>query len=140
MSLNLNVAYFCGRLVADPELRTTQSGLSVSQFTVAINRPKDKDGNSATDFINVVAWRDRADFVTKYFRKGQAICCIGPMHSRSYEDKNGNKRTVLECIADKIDFVESKNSTVSAPSSPAPTASTAQNMPSEVVDDDDLPF
>lgn len=138
----LNSIIIMGRLVADPELRTTASGLSVTSFSVAVDRPYAKRGEEKqTDFINVVAWRERADFVTKFFHKGSMIAVQGSLQTRNYEDKNGNKRTAYEVIADQVSFCGSKsesntgyNDNVSSYSN-----STANDF-SEVVGDADLPF
>ena len=140
----LNSIIIMGRLTADPELRTTSSGLSVSSFTVAVDRGYVKPGEEKkTDFIPVVAWRSTADFVSKYFRKGSMIAVQGSLQTRNYEDKNGNKRTAFEIIADQVSFCGSKaesgsynNDNTNASSY---SNSTAGDF-STVVDDDDLPF
>ncbi len=105
----LNCAIIMGRLTADPELRTTGSGLSVTSFCVAVDRSYVKDGEERqTDFINVVAWHGTAEFVTRYFTKGQMIAVQGSIQTRNYEDRNGNKRTAVEIVADKVSFCGSK--------------------------------
>ena len=100
-----------GRLSADPELRTTTSGLSVTSFTVAVDRNYKSGDERQTDFINCVAWRATADFVTRYFRKGQMIAVQGSLQVRNYEDKNGNKRTAYDVVADNVSFCGSKSET-----------------------------
>lgn len=105
----LNTAIIMGRLTADPELRTTQSGISVTSFTVAVDRAYKSGDERQTDFINVVAWRGTADFVSRYFSKGQMIAVQGSIQTRNYEDKNGNKRTAVEIVADNVSFCGSKN-------------------------------
>lgn len=146
MSLNLNQGVWAGRLVRDPELRTTTSGLSVTTFTVAIDRRYKKGDEKQSDFLDCVAWRDRADFIAKYFKKGSAICVIGAVQTRTYEDNNGNKRKAVEIIVDEADFVESKvnaqqNAQTYPAAAPAPSYSVPQQMTMEnIVDDDDLPF
>lgn len=106
----LNCAVIMGRLVADPELRTTPNGISVTSFCVAVDRSFVKAGEERkADFINVVAWRQTADFVTRYFHKGSMIAVQGPIQTRSYEDKNGNKRTAVEIVADNVSFCGSKS-------------------------------
>ena len=101
----LNCAVIMGRLVADPELRTTPNGISVTSFCVAVDRSFVKAGEERkADFINVVAWRQTADFVTRYFHKGSMIAVQGSIQTRSYEDKNGNKRTAVEIVADNVSF------------------------------------
>lgn len=109
MSLNLNKAILAGRLTKDPELRTTTSGTTVTQFDIAVNRRGAKDGQQPqADFITVVAWRQTAEFITRYFKKGNSICVVGSIQTRSYTDKNNQKRTATEVVADEAYFVESK--------------------------------
>lgn len=106
----LNCAVIMGRLVADPELRTTPNGISVTSFCVAVDRSFVKAGEERkADFINVVAWRQTADFVTRYFHKGSMIAVQGSIQTRSYEDKNGNKRPAVEIVADNVSFCGSKS-------------------------------
>lgn len=106
----INCAIIMGRLTADPELKTTPSGVSVTSFCVAVDRKYAKQGEERqTDFIYVVAWRQTADFVTRYFRKGSMIAVQGSIQTRSYEDKNRNKRTAVEIVADSVSFCGSKN-------------------------------
>lgn len=141
----LNCCVIMGRLTADPELRTTASGLSVTSFSVAVDRSYARPGEEKqTDFINVVAWRQTAEFVTKYFHKGSMIAVQGSLQSRNYEDKNGNKRTAFEIVASNVSFCGSK-----AESGSAGTANTANTASysnagaddfSTVVEDDDFPF
>ncbi len=106
----INCAIIMGRLTADPELKTTPSGVSVTSFCVAVDRKYAKQGEERqTDFIYVVAWRQTADFVTRYFRKGSMIAVQGSIQTRSYEDKTGAKRTAVEIVADSVSFCGSKN-------------------------------
>ena len=105
----LNKIFIHGRLTRDPELRTTQSGTPVASFTVAVDRDyADQSGSRETDFIDCVAWRQGAEFVSKYFRKGQLIIVDGRLTSRKWTDKDGNKRTSWEIIADHTYFGEPK--------------------------------
>lgn len=105
----INQAVIMGRLTADPELRQTQSGLSVTSFTVAVDRSFVKQGEERqTDFINVVAWNKTAEFVSKWFTKGQMIAVQGSLQIRSYEDKEGKKRTAAEVIANNVSFCGDK--------------------------------
>lgn len=124
MALNLNNIVLAGRITADVELKTTTSGKSVCSFTVAISRDKEN-----TDFIPCVAWGTTAEFVSKYFHKGSAICIRGELRTRSYEDRNGQKRTAYEVLAERAMFVESKEKTEQT--------ETYEQIP---VDDDSLPF
>lgn len=142
----MNSCVLTGRLVADPELRTTPSGLSVCRFRIAVDRPFQKSGEERkADFIDIVAWRSNADFVTKYFRKGSMIAVQGSLQTNNYEDKNGNKRTSYEIVADRTEFCGSKadNGGAGQANTGAASASysnsTADDF-SSVVDDDDLPF
>ena len=125
----LNISTIMGRLVRDPELRNTASGTAVTSFTVACDRDFSKDGNSETDFINIVAWSKTAEFISKYFHKGSMIIVNGHLQSRGYEDRDGNKRTVHEIVADHVWFGEKKAASDGA----AP-------MFVEITDDGDLPF
>ena len=105
----INCAIIMGRLTADPELRTTTSGISVTSFTVAVDRNYQKPGQDRkADFINVVAWRGTAEFVTRYFHKGSMIAVQGPIQTHSYDDNNGIRRTAVEIVADQVSFTGSK--------------------------------
>lgn len=104
----LNSIVIMGRLTANPELKTTNSGLSVTSFTVAVDRAFQSNGEKQTDFINCVAWRNNAEFITKYFTKGQMIAVQGSVQSRNYEDKNGNKRTAFDVVVERSSFCGGK--------------------------------
>lgn len=141
----LNVVVIMGRLTADPELRTTNNGTSVTSFSVAVNRSYSKDGNNPTDFINCVAWRNSAEFISRYFTKGQMIAIKGSLQQRSYTDKDGNKRTSYDVVVDTADFCGSKNE--SGSSAPARNEAPASFSNVDTGDfeeismgDDDLPF
>lgn len=106
----LNHITIMGRLTRDPELRYTQSGIAVASFTVAVDRdfqPKD-GGEKQTDFISVVAWRSTGEFVSKYFNKGSMIVVAGRLQMRDWTDRDGNKRTSAEIVADNVYFGESR--------------------------------
>lgn len=134
----LNCAVIMGRLTANPELCTTNSGLAVTTFTVAVDRPYAKQGEERqTDFINVVAWRQTATFVTRYFEKGQMIAVQGSIQTRNYEDKNGNKRTAVEIVANSVSFCGEKKKEAAPSEAPAPQDYT--EIPT-TPDDDGLPF
>lgn len=112
----LNKSIVMGRFVSDPELKTTGSGTSVCSFTLACDRDyKPKEGERETDWIDVVAWRGTADFVSKYFGKGRMAVVEGRIQTRTYEDKNGNKRKATELVADNVYFADSKRDGSSAP-------------------------
>lgn len=110
---SLNKVILIGHLVADPELKQTQTGVSVCSFRIGITRRfKNADGQYQSDFIDIVTWRQTAEFVTKYFRKGKPICVVGSLQTRNWVDKDGNKRYATEVVADEVSFVEkSDNST-----------------------------
>ena len=135
-----NLVVLTGRLTADPELKTTQSGISVTSFSIAVDRRYRSGEDRLTDFINIVAWRQTAEFVTKYFKKGSLIGIEGSIQTRKYQDKDGNNRTVFEVVANNVQFVESKRD--SAPSSePASFSNAGVDDFAEIGDvDDDLPF
>lgn len=105
----INTVVIMGRLTSTPELKTTNTGLSVSSFTVAVNRQYSK-GEQQTDFIPCVAWRNNAEFITKYFTKGQLIAIKGSLQQRNYKDKNGNNRTAYEVVVESADFCGDKKS------------------------------
>ena len=108
--MSLNRSIIMGRMVHDPELRTTQSGTSVTSFTLAVDRDfKDKDsGEKSTDFIDVVAWRGTAEFVCKYFTKGRMAVAEGRLQIREWKDKDGNNRRTAEIVAENVYFGDSK--------------------------------
>lgn len=146
----LNVVVLTGRLTADPELRHTPNDLAVTSFSIAVNRRFARAGEERqTDFIDIVAWRNNAEFVCKYFKKGSLIAIEGSIQTRSYQDKDGNKRKAFEVIANSVQFVESKkdssesgygNSEMAAESNKS-SYSSGNDLDFEVTDaDDDLPF
>ena len=105
----LNVVAIMGRLVADPELRTTQQGTNVCTFRIACERSFAKQGEQRqADFIEIVAWRQQANFVCKYFQKGSMIAIDGSLQTRQYQDKQGNNRTAVEVVANNISFAGAK--------------------------------
>ena len=150
----LNVVCLMGRLAADPELRHTQSQIPVTSFRIAVDRTfQSKGQEKQTDWIDIVAWRNTAEFVTRDFHKGSMIAVQGGLQTRSYTDRDGNKRTAVEVVADNVFFGESKRNSDSAPaagrydsqvpqfSEAAPAFSTAGSGDfEEIVGDDELPF
>lgn len=133
-NLNLNKVILGGRLTADPELKQTPSGVSVISFAIAINRKSNKD---VTDFINCVAWRGTAEFISKYFHKGSSIVLDGEIQVRTWKDQQGNNRYATEIIASDAYFVDSKGE-IEAPQVAFNTVDTPKFE--EINDDDDLPF
>ena len=146
----LNHITIMGRLVRDPELRRTGSGVAVTSFTLAVDRdynPKD-GGEKETDFIDCNAWRNTAEFVSKYFTKGSMAIVSGRLQIRNWTDKEGNKRRNAEVVADSVYFGESKKSEQGNPGYPAPSpfqvaaGDTTQGSDFVNIEDDDpqLPF
>ena len=149
----LNKAILMGRLTRDPELKYTQNNLPVIQFTVAVERNRAAQGQEKqTDFINIVAWRKTAEFVSQWFTKGMMIIVEGAIQSRSWQDKDGHNRTTIEVVASAVQFGETKKSRESNTGyqggyTPAPQQATSFDMPagnsdfSEISDDDgEVPF
>ena len=135
----INNVTLMGRLVADPELRTTNSGKSVANFRIAVDRSYSKGNDKQADFITIVAWESTADFISKYFSKGSMIALRGEIQTRNYEDKDGNKRTAFEVLAREVSFCGGKNETTPAPAQTTPTYSAPDDF-EEIGADDDLPF
>ena len=105
----MNKVILIGRLTKDPELRRTPTDVSVCQFTIAVNRPfQQQNGERQADFINCIAWRNQAENLAKYIKKGGQIAVEGSIQTRSYDDQNGVRRFVTEVIASQITFLESK--------------------------------
>ena len=147
----LNVAVLMGRLVADPELRHTSNDVSVTSFRLAVDRTYVKAGaDRQADFIDIVAWRNTADFVCRYFLKGMLVAVQGSIQTRSYTDKDGNKRTAFEVVADNVHFAEPKRDSAAGGSYHRNDAPAEQPAPAytsgdtgdfeEIPADDDLPF
>ena len=149
-----NLVVLTGRLTADPELKTTPSGISVCSFSIAVDRTYKKGEEKQTDFLNVVCWRSTAEFVSKWFTKGSLIGIEGSIQTRKFTDKNGNNRTAFEIVANNVHFVESKKtSNVDISADPlqdvadklnsfnANNNSSKDDMFSDILDDTgDLPF
>jgi len=158
----LNTAIIMGRLTADPELKSTGAGVSVCSFTVAVDRRfKGQNEERQTDFIRCVAWRQSAEFLSRYFRKGSMVAVTGSIQVRNYEDKNGNRREAVELVAEQISFTGERNqgnaggSYRDAPPLPEPPPERSQQQAAqaqpaystasaadfdEIAGDDDLPF
>lgn len=142
--LNLNKVVLAGRLTADPELKQTTTGISVTSFTLAVNRKYAKEQEQQqTDFINIVAWRQTAEFISRYFKKGSALCITGSIQVRSWQDQQGQKRYATEVVADEAMFVDSKSDNQPAANGsyvPEAYAQPATPKFEELNPDDDLPF
>lgn len=142
----LNRVILMGRLTKDPELKQTPNNVSVATFSLAVDRnyQADKD-NKQTDFINIVAWRHTAEFVGKYFTKGQLVAVEGSIQTRSYQDKDGNNRTVFEVVADQVYFAEKKQNGENKSQSESSAKDSFQvgdlgNFEEFDADDGELPF
>ena len=160
----LNSVILMGRLTADPDYRTTQSGATMARFTLAVDRDYSGQNNERqTDFLDVITWRQRADFVSKYFHKGQLVAVQGSIQVSSYTDREGNKRRSWDIVADQVYFAEGRKDSGGAdtcpahPAQPTPKPTTYQPQPYQgeqqmmdgytpspspyqAVADDDLPF
>ena len=144
----LNVVVLSGRLTADPELKTTTSGISVCSFSIAVERRYKSGEERQSDFINIVTWRSSAEFVSKYFKKGQMIAIRGSIQTRRYQDKDGNNRNAFEVVADEVQFADfARREGDAAPTASAPAATPASYSNAGAGDftsidevDEDLPF
>ena len=137
-----NKVILIGNLTADPELKQTQSGVSVCSFNIAVNRRFKAEGQQECDFITIVAWRQQAEFVSKYFKKGQAILICGQLQTRTWTDNQNNKRYATEVVADEVSFVGNKESSSEAKNEPYVPSAYTQNSQNfeEIPNDGDLPF
>lgn len=138
----MNKVVIMGRLTASPELRQTTSGVAVTEARVAVNRRfANADGTYSADYFTVVAWRKTAEFICKHFVKGRMIAVVGSLQNREFTDKNGNKRTVTEIIADEVHFCGDGKPGGEAriPEAPAYKPAEAGDL-EEADDDDELPF
>ena len=141
----LNKIFLMGRLTRDPELRRTGSGTAVTSFSLAVDRDfKGQNGEKETDFIDVVAWRNTAEFVSKYFSKGRMAVVEGRLQTRKWQDKEGNNRVAVEVIADNVYFGDSKSEGGSRPNSTTSYAAPATDNNNDLAeigeDDGELPF
>ncbi len=144
----MNKVILMGRLVSDPELRTTQSGISVTTIRIAVNRRFAKQGDPVTaDFFDVVFWRQTAEFVARYFTKGRQIAVVGALQTRKWQDRDGNNRYTTEVVGEEAYFADSKRDAAPAGTQPAyQSEAPAEYNPAsrgdfeEVDDGDDLPF
>lgn len=135
-----NLVVLTGRLTADPELKTTPNGTNVTTFSIAVERRYRSGEERQTDFINIVAWQKTAEFITKYFKKGNLIGIEGSIQTRRYQDKNGNNRNAFEVIANNVQFVESKRDSQPSDGASFSNADVNDFAEMDAVDDSDLPF
>ena len=139
---SLNKVILIGNITADPELKQTQSGTSVCSFNIAINRYSKEPDAKKADFFTVVAWQAKAEFVSRYFKKGSGIVIVGRLENREWSDKQGNKRISTEIIAEEISFAGGKESSTEAKNEPyVPSAYTTNSQNFEAIPSDEgLPF
>ena len=142
---SFNKVILIGNLVEDPELKQTPNGVPVTNFRIAVSRRfQNKDGQQEADFINIVCWRQSAEFVKRYFNKGRSILVCGSLQSRTWTDNNNQKRYTLEVVADEVSFVDRKPDSQplgNQMSAPAPYSSASEGISfEEMSTDDDLPF
>lgn len=139
----MNKAHLIGRLAAEPELKKTGSGITVTSFTIAVDRPYSNSNDRMTDWIDIVAWRKTAEFICRYFTKGDPIIIEGSIQTRVWEDKNGQKRKSVEIVADNVEFVP-KNKGQNAAKEDAEFEEAMPEVPKAeeftVVDDEDMLF
>lgn len=157
-NFNFNKVIIGGRLTADPELKTTPSGISVTSFTIAVNRRfGGRNGEESTaDFINCTAWRQNAEFITRYFRKASSICVVGSIQTRNWTDNNNVKHYATDVVVDEAFFVDAKSESpiavqqasaqpfvpesYGAPAFSSPAAGGDAPKFEEINDEDELPF
>lgn len=101
----MNKVYLIGNLTREPEMRSTQTGVSVCNFSIAVNRRKNADGAQQTDYFNIVAWRQLADLCGRYLRKGKKVAVVGSIQTRTYEAQDGSKRSAFDIVADEVEFL-----------------------------------
>jgi single-strand DNA-binding protein len=138
-NFNLNKVILGGRISQDLELKQTQSGASTMTFSIAVNRKTSKEQEQQADFITCVAWRNTAEFIIRYFRKGSSICITGEILTRSWQDKDGNKRYATEVLVSEAFFVDGKGESQATPEAPTFAPTEAPKF-EEISSDDDLPF
>lgn len=153
----MNKVFLIGNLTKDPEMRSTQSGVAVCNFTIAVNRRfrNPQTGQQETDFLNVIAWRQLAELCSKYLAKGRKVAVTGSIQTRQYEAKDGSKRTAWDIVADEVEFLTPQNQQSSAPSAPGAYTTAASKDSGTAytpqphndfgggftqVDDEELPF
>ena len=152
----MNKVYLIGNLTRDPEMRSTNTGIPVCNFSIAVNRrfKNAQTGQQETDFFNIVAWRQLAELCSRYLVKGRKVAVFGSIQTRSYEAQDGSKRTAFDIVADEVEFLSApqsagaSNGDYHAAPSPAPAAAPRAQAPAFApadagftqVDDDELPF
>lgn len=136
----MNNVSLIGRLTADPELKNSQNGTAYVRFSIAVDRQYSRDKEKQTDFINIVAWKGTAEFVCKYFTRGQRIGITGRIQTGSYTDQNGNKRSSFDVVANDVEFVEREQSTYIGNNDVPDQNDSNTNSLVQALNDEDLPF
>ncbi len=139
----MNKITLIGNLTRDPELSQLPSGVSVCKFAIAVNRNfTNANGERETDFFNITAWRGLGENCAKYLAKGRKVCVVGSVQIRNYEDKDGNRRTAVDVVAEDIEFLSSRNDDAPATGATSAPRQSAKKQVSELtpVDNEDLPF
>ena len=138
----MNKVYLIGNLTRDPEMSETSSGVPFCRLGLAVNRPyAGSDGERATDFFNITVWRTHAENCGRYLKKGSKVAVVGSLQNRSYEDKDGNKRTVTDIVASEVEFLSVRNQGEGSSDDTSHAAPRAVERPTlQQVDDDELPF
>lgn len=145
-NFNFNKVILGGRISSEVETKQTPNGVPVCTFSIAVNRKPSKDGQTQADFFNCTAWRQTAELIGKYFKKGSSICVVGSLQNRTWTDNNGQKRYATDIIIDEVQFVDSKNDAQqtgsSRPTNYMPEAYTSPQMAKfeDIKQDVDLPF
>ena len=143
----MNRVFLIGNMTRDPELRTTGSGISVCNFSIAVNRrfKNTQTGQQETDYLNVIAWRQLGELCSRYLAKGRKVAVVGSIQTRSYEAQDGTKRSAVDIVADEVEFLSAKGSAEQAAPAAQPPASSGGEASAYTggftqVEDDELPF
>ena len=138
----MNKVYLIGNLTRDPEVSETPNGITLCRFAIAVNRNYSSDGERQTDFFNITVWRTQAENCGRYLKKGSKVAIVGSLQNSSYEDKDGNKRTVTDIVASEVEFLSSKSSQENGEEEFAsqPTRSNKKPELEVMANDDTLPF
>lgn len=136
----MNKVFLIGNLTRDPELSETSTNIAVCRFSIAVNRPYQEGGQRVADYFNIVAWRGQAENCGKYLAKGRKVAIVGVLQNRTYEDRDGNNRTVTEVVANEVEFLSPTNSPAENENGSERQISASYRQLSMVETDDDLPF
>lgn len=136
----MNKVFLIGNLTSDPEMRATANGIEVCNFSIAVNRRKDANGNQQTDFFNIVAWRQLATLCGKFLMKGKKVAVVGSIQTRTYEAQDGSKRTAFDIVADEVEFLTPAGEAPGTRSTAAPQEFKPADTGFTQVEDEDIPF